>query len=48
MPPENEHAVLEALRARLNEEEQAYSEVLTALDRLAAFRLPAEAAPEVR
>ena len=48
MPPENEHEALEALRARLDEEEQAYAEVLAALDRLAAFRLPAEDAPEVR
>jgi hypothetical protein len=48
MPPEDEHEALEALRARLDEEEQAYAEVLAALDRLAAFRLPAEDAPEVR
>jgi hypothetical protein len=48
VPPEPEHPALEALRARLDEEEQAYSEVIEALDRLAAFRLPAEEAPEVR
>lgn len=48
MPPENEHEALQALRARLDEEERAYSEVLAALDRLAAFRLPAEDSPEVR
>ncbi len=48
MPPEHEHAALEELRARLDEEEGAYSEVLAALDRLATFRLPSEAAPEVR
>jgi len=48
VPPENEHEALQALRARLDEEERAYSEVLAALDRLASFRLPAEASPEVR
>ena len=48
MPPEKEHAALEALRARLDEEERAYSEVLGAVDRLATFQTPAEAAPEVR
>lgn len=48
MPPEKEHAALEALRARLDEEERAYSEVLAALDGLATFRLPSESAPEVR
>jgi DNA repair exonuclease SbcCD ATPase subunit len=45
---EQEHPALEALRARLDEEERAYSEVLAALDRLAGFPVPAEAAPEVR
>jgi hypothetical protein len=40
--------VLEELRARLDAEEAAYAEVLTALDALAAFALPAEAAPDVR
>jgi hypothetical protein len=40
-------ALLE-LRARLEAEEQAYAEVLAALDALASFRLPAEAAPETR
>ena len=48
MAPEQEHPALEALRARLDEEEHAYSEVLAALDRLATFRLPSESAPEVR
>lgn len=47
VPPEEEPA-LEALRARLDEEEAAYAEVLEALDRLADLDLPAEAAPEVR
>jgi hypothetical protein len=42
------HPALEALRARLAEEEAAYAEVLAAVDRLAALTLPAEAAPEVR
>jgi hypothetical protein len=45
---EQEHPALEALRARLDEEEQAYSEVLAALDRLAGFPVPAEASPDVR
>ncbi len=49
MPPdEQDHLALAALRARLDEEEQAYAEVLAALDRLAGFALPAEQAPEVR
>jgi len=39
-----EPALLE-LRARLEQEEQAYAEVLAALDALSAFRLPAEASP---
>jgi hypothetical protein len=43
-----EHPALEALRARLAEEEAAYAEVLAAVDRLSALTLPAEAAPEVR
>jgi hypothetical protein len=43
-----EHPALEALRARLAEEEAAYAEVLAAIDRLAALTLPTEAAPEVR
>ena len=45
---EPEHPALEALRARLREEEAAYAEVLAAVDRLSALTLPAEAAPEVR
>ena len=44
---EPEHPALEALQARLAEEEKAYAEVLAAVDRLAALRLPTEAAPEV-
>ena len=42
MPSESESPPLEALRARLDEEEAAYSEVLAALDRLASFELPGE------
>ena len=45
---EGEHPALEALRARLAQEEAAYAEVLAAVDRLSALTLPAEAAPEVR
>jgi hypothetical protein len=45
---EPEHPALEALRARLAEEEAAYAEVLGAVDRLSALTPPAEAAPEVR
>jgi SAM-dependent methyltransferase len=45
---DSEHPALEGLRARVEEEEAAYAEVLAAVDRLAAFALPAEAAPEVR
>ncbi len=41
-------AALGELRARLEDEERAYAEVLAALDALAAFALPAEAAPEAR
>jgi hypothetical protein len=48
LPTESDSPPLEALRARLDEEEAAYSEVLAALDRLASFQLPAEVAPEVR
>jgi DNA repair exonuclease SbcCD ATPase subunit len=48
LPQESESPPLEALRARLEEEERAYSEVLAALDALASFELPAETAPEVR
>lgn len=42
-----EDASLSALRARLDEEEAAYAEVLSALDRLAELALPAEASAEV-
>ena len=45
---EPEHPALEALRARLREEEAAYADVLAAVDRLSALALPADAAPEVR
>lgn len=48
MPSKSEDTALEPLRARLDEEEAAYAEVLEALDRLAAFSLPSETAPEVR
>jgi hypothetical protein len=48
MSPEDESPALVALRARLDEEEAAYAEVLAALDRLAGFALPAETSPEVR
>jgi O-antigen chain-terminating methyltransferase len=44
----SEHPALEALRARVEEEEAAYAEVLAAVDRLCTFSLPAEAAPEIR
>jgi len=43
-----EHPALEGLRGRLQEEEAAYAEVLAAVDRLSAFAIPAEAAPQVR
>ncbi len=39
---------LRELSSRLEEEEKAYAQVLAALDALAALRLPAETAPEVR
>jgi hypothetical protein len=45
--PDPEHPALEALRARLAEEESAYAEVLAAIDRLSALSLPTEAAPEI-
>ncbi len=47
MPTETDHPALQELRARLDEEEAAYAEVLEALDRLAGFSLPTESAPEV-
>ena len=43
-----EHPALEALRARLAEEESAYAEVLAAIDRLSMLALPTEVAPEIR
>lgn len=48
MSDETEHPALESLRARLEEEEAAYAEVLAAIDRLSSFTLPAEGAPEIR
>ncbi len=38
----------EALRARLEREEEAYAELLARLDGLAAFRLPIEAQPQIQ
>jgi len=38
---------LEGLRRKLEEHEKAYASLLDALDRLAAFRLPAEQLPEM-
>jgi SAM-dependent methyltransferase len=46
LPSDRDDPGLEALRRRLEEEEQAYAEVLAAVDRLVAFPLPAEALPE--
>ena len=46
--PDPEHPALEALRARLAEEEKAYAEVLAAIDRLSVLSLPTEVAPEIR
>jgi len=43
-----EHAALQALRSRLEEEEKTYADVLATLDGLAAFSLPSEAGPEIR
>lgn len=52
LPPDHPldpgQGVLEPLRRRLELEEQAYAEVLAAVDRLAGFALPAEAAPAAR
>jgi len=48
VPREDEHPALQALRARLDEEQAAYAEMLAAVDRLAAFPLPSEEGPEVR
>jgi O-antigen chain-terminating methyltransferase len=42
-----EPPALEALLARLDQEEAAYAEVLAAIDGLCSFSLPAEAAPEI-
>jgi SAM-dependent methyltransferase len=46
--PDPGHPAIEGLQARLEEEESAYAEVLGAIDRLSAFALPGEAAPEIR
>jgi len=48
VPGPDEPEALQALRTRLEEEDAAYAEVLAAVDRLAAFALPSESAPEVR
>jgi len=45
---EAEAPALKELRDRLAEEEAAYAEVLAAVDALASFALPAEAAPDAR
>jgi len=42
------HPALEELQQRLEAEQRAYAEVLAAVDGLATFALPAEAAPECR
>ncbi len=47
-PEQAEAAAVAELRARLEEEERAYAEVLAAVDALAAFPLPAEAAAVAR
>jgi SAM-dependent methyltransferase len=47
-PPGPLHTAVEELRERLDAEEAAYADVLAAVDRLAAFELPAERAPGVR
>ncbi len=47
MSSASEHPALEELRLRLEQEEAAYAEVLAAVDRLAAFALPAEVTPEL-
>jgi SAM-dependent methyltransferase len=52
LPPDHPldpgHPALEELRARLESEEQAYADVLAAVDRLAVLALPSETAPESR
>jgi SAM-dependent methyltransferase len=45
---EIEHAGLEALHRRLEDEESAYAAALAALDELAAFPLPEETGPEIQ
>ena len=47
MPSDPDEPALEALRRRLEEEEEAYAEVLAEVDRLAGFALPAEALPDL-
>lgn len=44
----DEHAALQALRSRLEDEEAAYADLLAILDGMAAFSLPSEAGPEIR
>jgi len=44
---ESDHPDLATLRQRLEEEEAAYASVLSAIDRLAPFALPAENLPEL-
>lgn len=44
---ESDHPDLARLRRRLEEEDAAYASVLAAIDRLAAFALPAEGFPEL-
>jgi len=47
LPSDRDDPGLEALRLRLEDEEKAYAEVLAAVDRLAAFAVPAEALPDL-
>jgi hypothetical protein len=48
VPAETNDPALAELTARLEREEQAYAEVLAAVDALSTFALPAEQAPVVR
>ena len=48
MTADGGHPALEELQLRLEQEQGAYAEVLAAVDALASFALPAEAAPETR
>jgi O-antigen chain-terminating methyltransferase len=47
LPSASDDPSLDALRQRLDAEETAYAELLAAVDRLAAFPLPAEALPDL-